>query len=273
MKLLYTAIITAGIICHTSIVHAGGWTQPKGKGYFKLSEQVVSAESLFLADGTAIEIPTLSRYTTSLYGEFGLVDRLTLVGYIPFVQRLSLDLEGTDPATGLGDWDLGVRIGLLTKGATVVSLQVMAGLPLGDDKQEIGLFSGDGEFNQHISLQVGHSLYPAPAYLKGEIGYNNRKGDDDPEKDYADELRYSLEAGYTIAERIGISVWLRGVKALGRSDDDFHPRNDLQYLSFGPEVNFYITPNAGITAGLSKFTSGRNMLDAPAWDFGFFLKL
>ncbi len=267
-RLVFSILISAVVISHNSVTHAGGWTQPKGKGYFKLGEQIVSANSVFRVSGEKWEIPvTVNRYTTSLYGEFGLIDRLTIVGYMPFYQHL--DLDGDDTTTGIGDWDIGIRIGLLTNRATVISLQAMAGLPLGEADRSKFLWTGDGEFNQHIALQVGHSLYPLPAYLKGEVGFNNRKSDDNPEDDYADEIRYSLEAGYTIAERVGISVWLRGVDAIG----ELNSRNDFQYVSFGPEVHLYVTPNAGVAASMTKFTRGYNVLDAPAWEFGVFLKL
>lgn len=272
-RLAFLVLMTVGIICHSTIAQAGGWTQPKGKGYFKLSQQIVRAESLNHSSGTKIEIPRVSGNTTSLYGEFGLIDRVTLVGYMPFYTSYSIDAEGFDSTSGVGDWDVGVRIGILTGGPTVVSLQALAGLPLGDSGQGVILWTGDGEFNQHFSLQVGHSLYPVPAYLKGEIGYNNRKSSDVPADNYANELRYSLQAGYTIAERVGIALSLRGVQALDRADDEFHGRNDIEYLSYGPQVDLYVTPNAGVTASMTRFTRARNMLDAPTWEFGVFVKL
>lgn len=266
--------LVAMVIGHTSITHAGGWTQPKGRGYFKLSQQVVRADAITRPNGERHDIhTTVSGYTTSLYGEFGLLERVTLVGYMPFYTSFSADVDGIPSSSGIGDWDVGLRIGILTGGPTVVSLQAMAGLPLGDSGDDLIFWTGDGEFNQHFSLQIGHSLYPVPAYLKGEIGFNNRKSSDNPEDSYADELRYSLEAGYTVAERLGVSLWLRGVEALDRADDEFHRRNDIEYLSFGPQVSFYITPNAGITASMSRFTRSHNMLDAPAWEIGLFLKL
>ena len=272
-KFVPATLMAAALICHSVAAHAGGWTQPKGKGYFKLSQQIVRAESLNHSSGIKTEIPKVSGNTTSLYGEFGLLDRVTLVGYMPFYTSYSIDAEGFDPSTGVGDWDVGVRIGILTGGPTVISLQAMAGLPLGDSGGDIVLWTGDGEFNQHFSLQVGHSLYPVPAYLKGEIGYNNRKSSDEYADNYADELRYSMQAGYTIAERVGIALSLRGVKALDRADDEFHPRNDIQYLSYGPQVDVYLLSNLGVTASMTRFTRARNMLDAPTWDFGVFVKL
>ena len=152
---------------------------------------------------------------------------------------------------------------MLTNRATVVSLQVMAGLPLGDSftEQEVGLFTGDGEFNQLFSLQVGHSLWPTPGYLKAEIGFNNR------ESDFSDELRYALEAGFMVGERIGVSGWIRGVKALGTGDE--WTLNDQQYVSFGPELNFYITSNAGITAGVTEVHGRAQSAERPRlgyWD-------
>ena len=266
-KTILAVILITGFFFQTCTAFAGGWTHPKGKGYFKLNEQLIRSGSYFQPSGDKVDITDQSRYTTSLYGEFGLVDRLTLVGYIPFYQRISEDRPGSDSKTGTGDWELGARIGLLTNRATVVSLQVMAGLPLGDSftEQEVGLFTGDGEFNQLFSLQVGHSLWPTPGYLKAEIGFNNR------ESDFSDELRYALEAGFMVGERIGVSGWIRGVKALGTGDE--WTVNDQQYVSFGPEINFFITANAGITAGVTKYTGARNLLNAPAWDIGIFLKL
>ena len=121
-RFVLAALLTGVMIFDSSIAHAGGWTQPKGKGYFKLSQQVISAESLYFGDGSKGEIPTVSGYTTSLYGEFGLTDRVTLVGYMPVYAHFGLDAEGFDSTTGVGDWDVGVRIGILTEGPTVVSL-------------------------------------------------------------------------------------------------------------------------------------------------------
>ena len=274
-RLAYFILFFTVIVSYTSFTYAGGWTQPKGKGYFKLSQQVVRADGITLPNGDSHDIPpTVSGYTTSLYGEFGILDRVSLVGYMPVYTNFSADLDGIPSSSGIGDWDVGVRIGLLTSGPTVVSLQAMAGLPLGDSGDDIVLWTGDGEFNQHVSIQVGHSLYPTPAYLSGSFGYNNRQSDEsDPEANYADEFRYSLEAGLMLGERLGITAWLRGVEAVDRADDEFHPRNDIEYLSFGPEVNFNITPNAGITASMSTFTRSHNLLDAPVWEFGLFLKL
>ena len=51
-RFVFITLLTVGLICHTSIAHGGGWTQAQGKGYFKLSQQVINAESLYFGDGS-----------------------------------------------------------------------------------------------------------------------------------------------------------------------------------------------------------------------------
>ena len=101
-KTILTVIMITGVFYQTCSAYGGGWTQPHGKGYFKLNEQLIRSDSYFQPSGEKVPITDQSRYTTSLYGEFGLVDRLTLVGYIPFYQRISEDMPGSDTKTGKG---------------------------------------------------------------------------------------------------------------------------------------------------------------------------
>ena len=73
-------------------------------------------------------------------------------------------------------------------------------------------------------------------------------------------------------ERVGFSGWVRGMKVLGTAEEERTP-NDRQYVSFGPEINFYNTSNAGITASVTKYMSARNLLDASYRDTGLFLNM
>ena len=146
----------------------------EGSGYYKLGLNVVRSDMFYESDGQVISIPTLSDYTVSLYGEYGITDRITGILYLPFVKRVTLNrqvgrpsgfefFEG-DEATGVADADIGVRVGLVNAGQTVITAGLKLGLPLGSDDQENGLYTGDGEFNQVVTAGVGHSFYPTPAY-------------------------------------------------------------------------------------------------------------
>lgn len=275
-------VLVAGLLFQPFYVYAGGWIQPRGQGFYKLSEQLVRASSFYEPNGNRLPITTLSTYTTSLYGEYGLTDRLTLVGYIPFVQRITLnkrvfavsgveDFSG-DAKTGIADSDVGFRIGLLSTGATVLNAQVMLGLPLGDSGQTNGLYTGDGESNQSISLQVGRSLYPLPAYLAGEVGINHRL------KGFSDEFRYAFEAGFTIRQRLTVALHLRGVESLKNGNNTLTggtgglAGNNVRFLLYGPEISYLIKPDIGVSLSVTGAARGQNVLAAPSYSFGFFIK-
>ena len=261
---------------------AGPWPQKKGHGFYKLGFGFVQANRFYELGGNRISIPTLSDYTASFYGEYGFTDRITGIAYIPFVQRITLNrqvgsvtgavlFDGAEN-TGPADSDLGVRFGILERGSTVASASLMLGLPIGDSSHENGLFTGDGEFNQHISLGVGHSFYPIPAYVAIEAGYNNRT------QGYSDEFRYHLEAGYTFNQRATLITKLRGLESLDNGDDSIMggmgglSANNQSYISYGTELAFSITSNVGISFSVEGAFRGENILSAPAYSTGIYLK-
>ena len=174
-------------------------------------------------NGNKTSIPTLGDYTFSLYGEYGLRDDLTLVAYLPFYKRITLNKQvgrpsgfvyfAGDDVNGIADAQLGLRYRLAHLGATVISAALTLGVPLGDDSQPNGLLTGDGEANQLLALQIGHSLYPAPAYFNVDIGFNNRV------KGYSDEVLYSVEVGYTFKGKLTAILRLRGLESLENGDD------------------------------------------------------
>ena len=262
---------------------AGPWPQRKRHGFYKLGFGFVQATQFYEPDGNLITIPTLSDYTASFYGEYGFTDRLTGVAYIPFLQRITLNeqigretgtvfFEGA-ANTGIADADVGVRFGLLQRGNLVLSTSLMLGLPLGDNEQENGLYTGDGEFNQHLSAGLGYSFYPIPAYFAVEAGYNNRT------QGFSDEFRFSLEAGYTIKNQVTLIARARGLEPLRNGDDGVSggtgglSANNQRYLAYGFEVAYQLTGTLGISASVEGATRGQNVLSAPAFSTGLYLKM
>ena len=181
---------------------ADAWPQPRGHGYYKIGFRMLRATHFYEPNGNRIRIPTVGDYTVSFYGEYGLTDRITLVAYVPFYERITLNRqvgrnsgfvfsEG-DVVNGIADPIISARIGLAQFGGTVVSASLRLGLPLGNADQPNGLLTGDGELNQTVALEAGHSFYPAPVYAKASFGFNQRM------KGFSDEIVYAVEAGYTI---------------------------------------------------------------------------
>jgi len=262
--------------------HAGAWTQKRGQGYYELKFQLIRANRFYEPDGRIITIPTLAEYTTSIYGEYGINDWLTVVGDFPFYKRITLNRQignrtghvffSGDSVSGISDAEIGVRVGLLRDGPTVISAGLKFGLPIGDDTQENGLLTGDGELNQIVTLQLGHSFYPKPFYFTGEAGMNNRT------HGYSDEFRYEAELGYTIGRGLTVNFKINGVEPLRNGDDTVMGgmgglfANNQRYLAYGPGVFYNFYKGMGINARTAFATRGQNVLARPAFFLGIFLK-
>ena len=260
---------------------AGAWTQAKGSGFFKLGSQLTRGKEFREMSGLSMTIPTLADYTASLYGEYGLRDELTVVGYLPFLKRITLNEQvgrpsgfvyfGGDDVTGVGDALLGLRYRLAQKGATVISAALTLGLPFGDDAQPNGLLTGDGELNQILAVQIGHSLYPVPAYFNVDLGYNNRVSG------FSDELLYSLEGGYSIGKLTAV-FRVAGTESRENGDDGVHGgmgglyANNQSFLTYGPELIYAITQNMGLSLSAAGASRVKNALSEPVYAFGVFMK-
>ena len=260
---------------------AGAWTQKQGHGFYKLSLRVVRADQFYEPGGNRISIPTLGEYTTIFYGEYGLNDWLTLVANAHLFKRITLNKQVGEPSgfvffngdskSGVADSEIGVRLGLIRGGSFVLSTEILLGLPVGDNNQSNGLFTGDGEFNQLVKLQFGHSFYPKPLYLIGEVGFNNRT------RGFSDEFHYGLELGYTL-KKLLLSFKLRGVESLENGDAAVLGgvgglfANNQRYLAFGPEINYLLNETLGLSLSVDGAARGENVLSAAAYTIGVFLK-
>ncbi len=265
-----------------SEAHAGAWTQKRGHGFYKLEGRFIYAQRFFEPDGKITDIPTLSDYTSSLYGEYGVSHRLTLIAYVPFYKRIALNRQigapsgfvyfAGDSVSGFADSDVGLRFGLKQNRATVLSARVMFGLPLGKDEQQNGLLTGDGEFNQLFALELGRSFYPVPLYFSSEVGFNNRT------QGFSDEFRYAAELGYTFWGNATLAMKFVGVASLKNGADNVRGgmgglyANNVSYLALGPSLFFQLNKNFGVTAGIDGATYGQNVLAAPSYSLGIYFK-
>ncbi len=267
-------------IFSTQALHAGAWTQKRGEWYYKLGLRIVRADEFYEPGGNKIDTRTIGDYTTTFYGEYGLNDWLTLVASAPIFKRITLNRQVNgrgevlflgDSKNGVADFDIGARVALLRAAKSVLSAEVLFGIPIGDDNQSSGLLTGDGEFNQLIKLQFGHSFFPTAIYFSGEAGFNNRT------EGFSDEFGYAAELGYTFKNRLLFIFRLRGVESLKNGESSgvggmLLFANNQSYLSYGPEINYMITRMLGVSAGIEGATRGENVLSAPAFSAGFFLK-
>ena len=101
------------------------WTQEKGKGYYKIGGWFLEANEHYTDTGLIDPNITRGHFISSFYGRYGLSNKLTLVGYLPYTQvyqnaqRFSSGLPtlAGESFSSLGDIDLGVEYQLWKKTA------------------------------------------------------------------------------------------------------------------------------------------------------------
>ena len=267
----------------TAVLSAGPWPQGKGKGYLKVYEFWLRFDQHYTSTGELDPNATLGLYNTALYGEYGLTDRLTAVVNLPFYSRnvINNQVSGTrgnvvipgEAIGGLGDTDVALRYTLTKPQArTPVSATLTLGLPLGEAAggEQGNLQTGDGEFNQLLTVGVGHS-FADNIYATASVGVNNRTNG------FSDEFRYNLEAGLALANnRVWLIGRLNGVTSFQNGETAATVSstsvfsNNAEFLSVGGEVNVYVSKRFGLSAGAATAVSGRIIAAAPAYSAGVF---
>jgi len=75
-----------------------------------------------------------------------------------------------------------------------------------------------------------------------------------------------------------VSFKLRGVESRKNGNDTVVGgmgglfANNQSYLSYGPEISYIVNQTFGISAGIESATRAENVLSAPAFSFGFFIR-
>jgi hypothetical protein len=82
-KYIYLFLLLAAYV-PASLQAQSGWTEPK-KHTFKIRLQYIL--HLILKRRNELKTSEFTQNATSLYGEYGITDRLTAIGYIPFSNK------------------------------------------------------------------------------------------------------------------------------------------------------------------------------------------
>ena len=270
------------LILFSTIIYGDGWTKKAGSGYYAVDIRSLNASKYHNSNGDNIEINNVMDLAFNLYSEYGLTDDLTLKLNFPFYKILTYDSPESGANDnidldndGIGDLDLGIRYKITKIGATVFAVGLNLGIPISSDDvygQENKFALSDGEFNQIISLEAGHSLYPLPAYISGSIKFNNRN------EGYSDQIYAGVESGYKVQKDLLLNLRFNYLKSLKNGSKEVFENvipiqaNDQEYLAvrFGAFYNFY--KNYGIAATADLGLAAKNVLSAPVFSIGFYIK-
>lgn len=167
---------------------AGAWTLAEGTGQAIITGLFSSADSIFDAGANVIERPDFAKGTVSLLLEYGLTDRLTLLGTGEFGGERDGDL----PAARLFDASLGARLVLFEDNGIVVSGQLSGRLERAQavgDEGFAGLDWTAPQIEPRLLAGYGFSLGEYPAFVDTQAGYRLALGDG------PDEVRLDVTFG------------------------------------------------------------------------------
>lgn len=282
------------IICLFSIIDitlaGGGWVHHKGRGYFKISQWWVVADKHYTDTGDTDPNITMGTFNTSLYGEYGITDRLNVQAYIPFFSRSyhnevvsgttgSLSIAG-NAVNSFGDTNIGLKYGLLTDKPIVLSAHMWLGLPFGkndydpNDTAVVPLLTGDGEFNQIIGLTASTSkaLGKINAFTSLGVEFNNRTNG------FSDETRVNFELGAVFIEKLILVYKLQWLNSLQNGDSNVENgasifSNNAEFLAYTYEIAYNVTDKIGITFNYGSVYSAKLIFASPSYSAGVYFNL
>jgi len=211
------------LIASQFIIAQGPWAKGKGHGYGQLLFNVIPTyDQLFdtSADGNMRQTERkLSDFTIAPYIEFGVSDKLTFGGSIPFNMVSSgeasdenvIPIYPEDNLASFGNINVFGKYTFIDKKWKVAFISDFS-LPTSTRNEESGLSTGVDAFTFQPKLSLGSS--EGKFYYYGYFGYGLRSND------YHDFLHFGVEAGYKATEKVTIMLHLNRLHNLGNGNSN-----------------------------------------------------
>ncbi|RMF63499.1 MAG: hypothetical protein D6743_10635 [Calditrichaeota bacterium] len=263
----------AFLLCSSSLLEAGAWTQKRGRYYLKFGFLRFRSSSQYFLNGDRGPLQNngrvldLSFYT---YFEYGLLDDLTLVTSIPFKSiNFSCAIQGCDnTSSGLADLYFGFRY-RLSQTRWVVAVQsgvkIAPGYETDEDKLGSAPPLGDGQTDVEFRLLLGRSLFNYKGYVNVDTGYRARSGEP------VDEIPFSLELGMELTKEYQLIGRLQGVRSISEKagQSDFRIVNGMirnfvgtgaveDFLTGQLQLVYHIHPTIDLSFEVAQVLTGRN---------------
>jgi hypothetical protein len=181
-------VVLGAVALAPGAAFAGAWTLPAGQGQ--------AIETLFGWGGSGAPYggsaaPNESKFETQTYLEYGLTDRLTIVGQLG-VERYALTAPSKDTFFGFDYSGAGLRAKLWSNDAWVFSLEASASVS-GAREPNKPAQAGDTGPQADVRAQLGHNLtlFGAPSFLDAQAGYRART--DGPPSEWHGDLTLGVD--------------------------------------------------------------------------------
>lgn len=298
MKKLNTIVVTLILLMCVSELYAGGpWAKKKGAGYVQLGLYVIPpTQSLF---NNNLDTRLLNRVvfdgTAQIYGEYGLIEKLTLSTSLPIKlvmageQATGTDSLATQAPTntlnsgtllGLGNYELGAKYNFFNKSGFLITatmnFSAPTGAPLNSPKvKSTGLRTAHPTWGFMPGISMGYGTAKLYTYL--DVAANLRT------HGYSHEIMANFEFGYKVW-KLYLAVAFQARFALTKGLDipeqsaanqDIHTGfyiNNQNYLAWIAKVIIPFNDNFGANVSFAGAFLGNNVQQSPSIGLGIYYK-
>ena len=255
MKKISTIFLLLAFILTIPTNAQSGWTKAKNDYFFKLDYSSYKSSDFRNNDGKSLKTSGFSQKAVSIYGEYGITDRLTAITSIPLFKQNGY--ETTNNVNGFGDVRLELKYQLLQK-SFPLSISVAPELPTArannfatnnqNPLDQINLPSGDGEFNVWTTLAVSHSFAPSKLYASAFSAFNYRTTYQD--RDFQNQFQSGVEVGYKLFDKLWLNSKVIIQTGVGKGPQfaDFIRGDGTTYTAVSVGGMYELGNNFGITA-------------------------
>jgi len=270
-----TAVILLMLTISIQAIAGGGWIKKAGALYTKVGVTTLSTTKFHANDGILVSTAEFQTLTIQVYGEYGIIDRLSAVFDIPVFRRHAY--VTADAVSGIGDVGVELKYGILAE-EFPLAFGVGAEFPTGDQNafgrnktnpaNIIFLPTGDGEFNVWTRVYASHSFFPAPAFVSLDAGYNFRT------KGLTNQYQAGAQVGYKFFGTIWLFGNLRRFATAGAANPAFIYSSvgvgeGVEYTTYGFGLSYEFIPRFNVTFDLaSALGTVRNIYSGTNLGFG-----
>ncbi|HAQ34597.1 MAG: hypothetical protein CMF74_16895 [Maricaulis sp.] len=241
-------VLAAAALGVSAPAFAGAWPLNKGEGLIITTGLFDRADAWFDDDAERRDGGYYRKQETAVFLEFGLTERITLVGRTAWQDVTRVDHGIVDSARGFAASEAGVRALVWRGERSVLSTQAAIIIPgAGENIADLPL--GDGGQGAEIRFLIGHTPTDS-VFLDVQAAYRWR------EAPFPDELRLDVTAGWRPRERLLLmaqefSAWSTGELEIGQRPFSQHK------LQFSAAWEF---DRGTVQAGVIVTPAGRNAI-------------
>lgn len=206
-----------------------GWVR-KTEGYYaKLSAYTAESDRFFDENGVSSINPRIfSQQAVTTYGEYGLNEHFLVIANMPWRKWNSYNVSET--AKGIGDPQLELRYGF-NQSKTPIAVGIGIEIPLakqtnlvnftdGSSTEPANLPTGDGDFNQWLTVAVSQGFGNLPFYATAWGQYHNRTRAKANTAAFKDQMKLGVEIGLRYYTESWLFFKIIGTKPLGNTTNN-----------------------------------------------------